>query len=103
MERISSVAAVVNAITVSGPSATASSVATTLRAISGETMNGMRRRSNRSWGNWMSRALPMVSALIPVLSERKNTRTTGISCGTRGTRGEDASLNRAAPVLTGSP
>ena len=33
----------------------------------------MRRRSNRRSGNWISRALPIVSALIPVLSERKKT------------------------------
>ena len=39
-------------------------------------MNGISVRSKRRPGNWMSSALPMVSALMPVLSERKNTCTT---------------------------
>jgi hypothetical protein len=36
-------------------------------------MKGMSRRSNRRKGNWMSKALPIVSALMPVESDRKNT------------------------------
>ena len=57
-------------------SSTASSRATTSRASSIEEMNGIRVRSKRTSGNWMSRALPIVSALMPVLSDRKNTGTT---------------------------
>ena len=71
--RISSVAAVVKAIGVIGPSAARSSTSTTRRASSGVEMNGISRRSNRSCGNWMSSAFPIVSALMPVLSERKKT------------------------------
>ena len=60
---------------VTGPAAAASRIATTLRASSTVEMNGISRRSNRRSGNWISSALPMVSALMPVLSERKNTGT----------------------------
>ena len=42
-------------------------------------MNGISVRSKRRSGNWMSSALPIVSALIPVLSDRKKTGTTGAS------------------------
>ena len=75
--RISSVAAVVKAIGVIGPSAARSSTSTTRRASSGVVMNGISRRSNRSCGNWMSSAFPIVSALMPVLSERKKTGVAG--------------------------
>jgi hypothetical protein len=44
-------------------------------------MKGMSRRSNRRKGNWMSKALPIVSALMPVESDRKNTGTAGRSAG----------------------
>ena len=64
---------------VTGPSIAASKMSTTRRASSTVVMNGISRRSKRSSGNWMSRAFPIVSALIPVLSERKNTGTTGRS------------------------
>ena len=77
--RISSTAAVVNASGVTGPSMAASRIATTLRASSSELMKGMSRRSNRRKGNWMSKALPIVSALMPVESDRKNTGTAGRS------------------------
>jgi hypothetical protein len=40
-------------------------------------MKGISRRSNRSCGNWMSRAFPIVSALIPVLLDRKKTGVVG--------------------------
>ena len=75
--RTSSSAVVEKAKGVAGPSAAASKIATTRRASSTEEINGMRRRSNRRSGNWISRALPIVSALIPVLSERKKTGTGG--------------------------
>ena len=68
-----------NASGVTGPSIAASRIATTRRASSTVEMNGISRRSNRRSGNWISSALPIVSALIPVLSERKNTGTAGRS------------------------
>src|SRR6478735_732033 len=75
--RTSSLAAVVNTSGVRGlVSSASSSRATTSRASATEAMNGIRVRSKRSPGNWMSSAFPMVSALMPVLSERKNTGTT---------------------------
>src|SRR4051794_40842447 len=43
-------------------------------------MNGISRRSNRSCGNWMSSALPIVSALIPVLLDKKNTGVAAGAC-----------------------
>ena len=44
-----------------------------LPGLSTVEMNGISVRSKCRSGNWMSSALPIVSALIPVLSERKNT------------------------------
>ena len=73
--RTSSTAAVLNTRGATGPSMAASSWATTSRACSTVAMNGIRVRSKRTSGNWMSNALPMVSALMPVLSDRKKTRT----------------------------
>ena len=75
--RISVTAVVEKASGVTGPSMAASRVATTLRASSTVVMKGISRRSKRSSGNWISRALPMVSALMPVLSDRKKTGTAG--------------------------
>ena len=75
--RISSLTTVVKAIGVTGPSAARSSTSTTRCASSIVEMNGISRRSNRSCGNWISSALPIVSALIPVLLERKNTGVAG--------------------------
>ena len=49
---------------VTGRAAALSKIATTRRASSTEVMNGRRRRSNRRAGNWISRAFPIVSALI---------------------------------------
>src|SRR6478752_4228355 len=75
--RTSLLAAVVNTSGVRGlVSSASSSLATTSRASATEAMNGIRVRSKRSPGNWISSALPIVSALMPVLSERKNTGTT---------------------------
>jgi hypothetical protein len=74
--RTSSTAAVVNTSGATGPSIAASSWATTSRACSTVEMNGISVRSKRTSGNWMSSALPIVSALIPVLSDRKKTGTT---------------------------
>ncbi len=74
--RTSSTAAVVNTSGTTGPSISPSSICTTRRASSTVEMNGIRVRSKRRSGNWMSRALPIVSALMPVLSERKKTGTT---------------------------
>ena len=74
--RISVSAVVEKANGVTGPAAAASRISTTFRASSIEEMNGISRRSKCRSGNWISSALPMVSALIPVLSERKNTGTT---------------------------
>src|SRR6478735_1200382 len=75
--RTSSLAAVATTRGVRGlVSSTASSRATTSRASSIEEMNGISVRSKRTSGNWISNALPMVSALMPVLSERKKTGTT---------------------------
>ena len=54
----------------------ASKTPTTRRASSTVEMNGINRRSKIRSGNWMSSALPMVSALMPVLSDRKKTGTT---------------------------
>ena len=74
--RTSSLAAVANTSGVRVlSSSAASSLATTSRASSTEEMNGIRVRSKETSGNWISSALPMVSALMPVLSERKNTGT----------------------------
>jgi len=42
-------------------------------------MNGISVRSNCSSGNWMSSALPIVSALMPVESDKKNTGMTPCS------------------------
>jgi len=42
-------------------------------------MNGITVRSKRRSGNWISSALLMVSALMPVLFERKNTGTTALA------------------------
>ena len=78
--RISVTAVVEKASGVTGPSAASSRIATTRRASSTVVMNGISRRSNRRSGNWISSALPIVSALMPVLSERKNTGTAGRSC-----------------------
>ena len=98
--RTSSVAAVVNASGVTGPSIAASRTATTLRASSAVAMNGMSRRSNRRSGNWISSALPIVSALIPVLSDRKNTGTGGSSiCPTSRTVVTPAALVAGGPRL----
>ncbi len=78
-----STAAVVKTSGVTGPSMASSRIATTRRASSTVVMNGNSVRSNRASGNWMSRALPIVSALMPVLSDRKKTGTTGVSsCAT---------------------
>jgi len=66
---------VVNAIGVTGPSAASSKMATTRRASSAVVTNGISRLSNRNCGNWISSAFPIVSALMPVLSERKRTGT----------------------------
>ena len=75
--RTSSLAAVVKTSGVRGLVSSASSIrATTSRASATEAMNGIRVRSKRRPGNWISSALPIVSALMPVLSERKNTGTT---------------------------
>ena len=74
--RTSSTAAVVKTRGVTGPSITSSSMATTLSACCTVVMNGIRVRSKIRSGNWMSSALPIVSALMPVLSERKKTGTT---------------------------
>src|SRR3954469_15392065 len=79
--RTSSTAAVVNTSGVTGPDIASSSWATTSRAISTVEMNGISVRSKCTSGNWMSSALPIVSALMPVLSDRKKTGTT--SCGSR--------------------
>src|SRR4029450_363732 len=73
--RTSSTAVVEKAKGVTGPAAAASKIATTRRASSTVEMKGMRRRSNRRLGNWISRALPIVSAVMPVLSERKKIGT----------------------------
>src|SRR4051812_5024403 len=73
--RISVTAVVENASGVTGPSIARSRTATTRRASSTEVMKGNNRRSKCRSGNWISRALPIVSALIPVLSDRKNTGT----------------------------
>ena len=78
--RISVSAVVEKANGVTGPAAAASRIATTFRASSTEEMNGISRRSKCRSGNWISSALPMVSALIPVLSERKKTGTTRGRC-----------------------
>jgi hypothetical protein len=43
-------------------------------------MNGITVRSKRRSGNWMSSAFPIVSALMPVLSDRKKTGTTLSRC-----------------------
>ena len=75
--RISVTAVVEKASGVTGPAAASSRISTTLRASSTVEMNGISRRSNRRSGNWISSALPIVSALMPVLSERKKTGTDG--------------------------
>jgi hypothetical protein len=77
--RTVSSAAVVNTSGVTGPSIASSRMATTRRASSTVVMNGNGDRSKRVSGNWISSALPIVSALMPVLSERKKTGTTGRS------------------------
>ena len=64
---------------VTGPSHGRVELATTSRASSTVEMNGISVRSKRTSGNWISRALPIVSALMPVLSDRKKTGTTGTS------------------------
>jgi hypothetical protein len=50
-------------------------------------MKGISVRSKDTSGNWMSSALPMVSALIPVLSDRKKTGTTTSPPGSGGGAG----------------
>ena len=77
--RISGTAVVENTRGVAGPAIASSRMATTRRASSTVVMNGIRCRSNRRSGNWISSALPIVSALMPVLSDRKNTGTAGWS------------------------
>ena len=64
-------------------SSASSRLATTSRASSTVEMKGITRRSKRVSGNWISRALPIVSALMPVLSERKKTGTTSSSRSSR--------------------
>src|SRR5215207_9646192 len=89
--RTSSTAAVEKAKGVTGPAAAVSKTFTTRRASSIVEMNGMRRRSNRRSGNWIRSAFPMVSAVIPVLSERKKTGIGGDS---------DVSCNRSSSSPT---
>ena len=79
--RTSVTAVVEKASGVTGPAAARSRMATTFRASSTEEMNGISRRSNRRSGNWISSALPIVSALMPVLSDRKKTGTVLGSAG----------------------
>ena len=79
--RISSTAAVVNTSGVTPEAITASITATTRRASPTVVMKGKSRRSKATSGNWMSSALPIVSALMPVESERKNTGTAGSAAG----------------------
>ena len=80
--RISLMAVVENANGVTGPSIAASRTPTTLSASSTVVMNGINRRSKRRSGNWMSSAFPIVSALIPVLSDKKKTGMAGRSGAT---------------------
>ena len=77
--RTSSSAAVENTSGITGPAATSSSMAAISRAWSTPAMNGMVLRSNVRSGNCSSSALPIVSALMPVLSDRKKTGTTASS------------------------
>ena len=70
--RISSIAAVVKTSGVTGPPYRVEHRHDP-RASSTVVMKGISFRSKRRSGNWMSSALPMVSALMPVLSERKKT------------------------------
>jgi hypothetical protein len=81
--RTSSTAAVVNTSGGTGPSIASSSWATTSRAISTVEMKGISVRSKCTSGNWMSSALPIVSALMPVLSDRKKTGTASSVSGPR--------------------
>jgi hypothetical protein len=97
--RISETAVVENASGVTGPAIALSRTSTTRRASSTVVMNGISRRSNRSSGNWISSALPMVSALMPVLSDRKKTGTV------LGSAGESTACSSVAaiPHLLSSP
>ena len=81
--RTSSTAAVVKTSGVTGPSMAASSCATTSRACSTRGDERDQRRVKLTVGNWRSSTLPIVSALMPVLSDRKKT---GVG------RGEDAGV-----------
>src|SRR3954453_17556712 len=77
--RISVTAVVENANGVTGPSIALSRMATTRRASSTVEMKGNNRRSKCRSGNWISSALPIVSALMPVASDRKYTGTVTLS------------------------
>jgi hypothetical protein len=76
--RISSVAAVVNAIGVTGPSAA--------RVEDLDHATSLLRRGDEreqptlepQLRNWINSALPIVSALMPVLSDRKKTGVAGV-------------------------
>ena len=82
--RMSVSAVVEKASGVTGPAAALSRISTTRRASAIVEMNGISRRSKRRSGNWISSAFPIVSALIPVLSDRKKTGTAGCSSGSGG-------------------
>src|SRR5699024_10444474 len=82
------------------PSIAASRSARTSRASSTVRTKGTSRRSKGTEGNCSSRALPMVSALMPVESEMKNTGT-AVGEGLPAAEGSGGGIGRSA--VTGAP